>query len=285
MTARSSCPRRTWPRSSPTRATTSSWACTAMRPSPRRASSTTTVSPRAPNARTCCPTSWPPRSPRRRPSPSRPIPPRARLIPTRPRVTRAPSPNCPRAPLPARWASSPAAPPRRPWRPRAAALPRRGPRPARPPKAGAPPPQPLPPALTPVLSGLSALESFGLGGGAMETASLRGVPSDMKSLTVVRRENGSTWVELLRGRALEQPARRVFTLLEDGETEAGHWDFAELDRRARAIAATPQWQTRAGERALLLYPFGLDFVAAFHGGAGSPPSPPPPRTGARGAAG
>ncbi|ATB30894.1 AMP-binding protein [Melittangium boletus] len=87
----------------------------------------------------------------------------------------------------------------------------------------------------------------------------------MKSPTVVRRETGSTWVELLRGRALEQPARRVFTLLEDGETETRHWDFAELDRRARAIAATLQRQTRAGERALLLYPFGLDFVAAFFG--------------------
>ena len=86
-----------------------------------------------------------------------------------------------------------------------------------------------------------------------------------KPLAVVRREADSTLVDLLGRRAREQPSRRVFTLLEDGETESGHLDYAELDRRARAIAALLQRHLRPGERALLLYPFGLDYAAAFFG--------------------
>ncbi|HEX8439827.1 AMP-binding protein, partial [Archangium sp.] len=87
----------------------------------------------------------------------------------------------------------------------------------------------------------------------------------MKPLVVVRSEPGSTLVDLLRRRAHEQPSRRVFTLLEDGETETRHLDFAGLDGRARAIAATLQRHARSGERALLLYPYGLDYIAAFFG--------------------
>ncbi|MBM7119162.1 AMP-binding protein [Archangium primigenium] len=87
----------------------------------------------------------------------------------------------------------------------------------------------------------------------------------MKSLMVVRRAPESTWVDLLRGRALEQPSRRAFVLLEEGEAESAVWDYAELDRRARAIATLLRRQLRPGERALLLYPFGLDFIAAFLG--------------------
>ncbi|WP_158501832.1 AMP-binding protein [Vitiosangium sp. GDMCC 1.1324] len=87
----------------------------------------------------------------------------------------------------------------------------------------------------------------------------------MKPQAVARREHGSTFVDILRKRALEQPSRRVFTLLEDGETETRHLDFAGLDRQARAIAATLQRYAAAGERALLLYPFGLDYAAAFFG--------------------
>ncbi|HEX8818696.1 MAG TPA: fatty acyl-AMP ligase, partial [Archangium sp.] len=87
----------------------------------------------------------------------------------------------------------------------------------------------------------------------------------MKPLSVVRSEPGSTFVDILRRRAHEQPSRRVFTLLEDGETESLHLDFAGLELRARAIAATLQRHAAPGERALLLYPFGLDYIAAFFG--------------------
>ena len=39
----------------------------------------------------------------------------------------------------------------------------------------------------------------------------------------------------------------------------------ELDRRARALAARLQARGLAGRRALLLYPPGLEFIAAFFG--------------------
>ncbi len=49
------------------------------------------------------------------------------------------------------------------------------------------------------------------------------------------------------------------------EGRSTRWDFADLDRKARAIASDLQGQGLAGERALLLYPPGLDFLAAFFG--------------------
>jgi acyl-CoA synthetase (AMP-forming)/AMP-acid ligase II len=88
---------------------------------------------------------------------------------------------------------------------------------------------------------------------------------DMKPQLAMRSDTGSSLVDILRGRADAQPSRRAFTLLEDGETETRHLDFAGLDRQARAIAATLQQYAAPGERALLLYPFGLDYIAAFFG--------------------
>jgi acyl-CoA synthetase (AMP-forming)/AMP-acid ligase II len=75
----------------------------------------------------------------------------------------------------------------------------------------------------------------------------------------------ATLVELLRGRAWSQPERRVFTYLADGEEESDHLTYAELDRAAASIGALLQRHYRPGERALLLYQPGLDFVTAFLG--------------------
>ena len=75
----------------------------------------------------------------------------------------------------------------------------------------------------------------------------------------------SNLVELLRWRAEQQPDRRAYTFLADGETEEIHLTYGELDRRVRAIAAALQDLSAPGERALLLYPPGLDYIAAFFG--------------------
>lgn len=75
----------------------------------------------------------------------------------------------------------------------------------------------------------------------------------------------ATMVELLRLRALESPGRRALTFLANGEAEAGGMTYGELDARARAIAARLQGLAGSGERALLLYPPGLEMVAAFFG--------------------
>ncbi|HTD53514.1 MAG TPA: AMP-binding protein, partial [Thermoanaerobaculia bacterium] len=76
---------------------------------------------------------------------------------------------------------------------------------------------------------------------------------------------GSTLVDLLRWRADTLPKERVFLFLNNGEEEGEEFSYAELDRRARAIGTLLQSDTPAGERALLLYPPGLDFIAAFFG--------------------
>ena len=78
-------------------------------------------------------------------------------------------------------------------------------------------------------------------------------------------ENCSTIVELLQYRALSQSQQIAFKFLEDGETETEALTYAELDRRAKAIASELQALDLRGERALLLYPSGLDYLAAFFG--------------------
>ncbi|MBD6618563.1 amino acid adenylation domain-containing protein [Komarekiella sp. 'clone 1'] len=78
-------------------------------------------------------------------------------------------------------------------------------------------------------------------------------------------DNFSTVVEVLRLRSLTQPNRDAFTFLLDGETEQTTLTYQELDKRSRQIAAQLQALNLTGERALLLYPAGLDFLVAFFG--------------------
>ncbi|HSN85340.1 MAG TPA: AMP-binding protein, partial [Thermoanaerobaculia bacterium] len=66
-------------------------------------------------------------------------------------------------------------------------------------------------------------------------------------------------------RAAQTPGRTAYIFLADGEEEQDRLTYSELDARARAIAATLERSCRPGERALLLYPPGLDFIAAFFG--------------------
>jgi acyl-CoA synthetase (AMP-forming)/AMP-acid ligase II len=75
----------------------------------------------------------------------------------------------------------------------------------------------------------------------------------------------STLVELLCQRAKDQPEQTAFTFLVDGKTESSKLTYFELDQQARAIAAKLQSLNLTGERALMLYPPGLEFIAAFFG--------------------
>lgn len=74
----------------------------------------------------------------------------------------------------------------------------------------------------------------------------------------------STLVDLLRLRA-EQPSQCGYTFLVDGEMEMVSVTYRRLDRLARAIAVQLQQLGLRGERAVLLYPAGLEFIAAFFG--------------------
>lgn len=75
----------------------------------------------------------------------------------------------------------------------------------------------------------------------------------------------STIVELLRWRAQTEPCLAAYTYLVDGETRTKTLTYKSLDQQARAIAAQLQTLAQPGERALLLYPPGLDFITAFFG--------------------
>jgi acyl-CoA synthetase (AMP-forming)/AMP-acid ligase II len=76
---------------------------------------------------------------------------------------------------------------------------------------------------------------------------------------------GVSLVELLRFRSSIQGSATAYTFLRDGEQESDAITYEQLDRRSRAIAAQLQSQCRPGDRALLLYPPGLEFISAFFG--------------------
>ena len=79
------------------------------------------------------------------------------------------------------------------------------------------------------------------------------------------RLNYSTLWELLHARAAEHPERLAYTFLHDGESEESVLTYGELDGRARAVAARLARVVAPGERALLLFQPGLDYIAAFFG--------------------
>ncbi|HSD84691.1 MAG TPA: fatty acyl-AMP ligase, partial [Anaerolineae bacterium] len=75
----------------------------------------------------------------------------------------------------------------------------------------------------------------------------------------------NTLVELLRSRADQHPDRLAYRFIQDNETEIISITYGELDRQARAIGAWLESFAASGERALLLYPSGLDYIASFMG--------------------
>lgn len=78
-------------------------------------------------------------------------------------------------------------------------------------------------------------------------------------------KNITTLVDLARQRAADAVNQSAYVFLIDGESESTDITYGELDRRARAIAAWLQSLGAQGERAILLYPPGLDYIAAFFG--------------------
>ncbi len=89
----------------------------------------------------------------------------------------------------------------------------------------------------------------------------------------------NTLVDLLRDRSIAQPDNKTYTFLHEGETELSSLTYTTLEQQAKAIAAHLQSLEAKGERVLLLYPPGLDFMAGFFGclyaGAIAIPAYPP----------
>ncbi len=73
----------------------------------------------------------------------------------------------------------------------------------------------------------------------------------------------SSYVDVLRYHADHQPDKTAYIFLKDGEKEEVIITYAELDLKAKAIAARLQKQCRFGDRVLLLYSPGLEFIPAF----------------------
>lgn len=74
-----------------------------------------------------------------------------------------------------------------------------------------------------------------------------------------------TLVALLQARAAHQPEQQGYLFLTDGEQEERSLTYAELDRRARSIAARLSMEGLQGKQVLLFFPVGLDYIATFFG--------------------
>ena len=74
-----------------------------------------------------------------------------------------------------------------------------------------------------------------------------------------------TLIDVLEERRRVEGDRLALSFLADGQELAGELTYGELFDRASAIAASLQELQALGERALLLYPAGLDFLPAFFG--------------------
>lgn len=78
-------------------------------------------------------------------------------------------------------------------------------------------------------------------------------------------KGSSSFVQVLRVRAELSPDEIAYIFLSDGEEQEISITYGELDLRARTWAVRLQQHFAPGARAVLLFPSGLDFIAAFFG--------------------
>ena len=74
-----------------------------------------------------------------------------------------------------------------------------------------------------------------------------------------------TMNDLLRHRAQTQPDDPAYAFVNERGEEEDRLTFAALDRAARGLAGEIGQQARPGDRALLIFPQGLDFIVAWFG--------------------
>src|SRR4051812_10906894 len=91
------------------------------------------------------------------------------------------------------------------------------------------------------------------------------MPSASLSSPVATRARAATIVEVLQTRATATPDALALCFLTNGEEEGPRLAFAGLDRAARAVAASLRDVAEPGDRALLLYEPGLEFIPAYFG--------------------
>jgi acyl-CoA synthetase (AMP-forming)/AMP-acid ligase II/acyl carrier protein len=100
--------------------------------------------------------------------------------------------------------------------------------------------------------------------------------AEKKSLSLF---NPSTLVEALTSHAMKSPTRTIYTFLSDGEENEISMTLGQLDQQARILASLLSHKGLKGERVLLLFPPGLDYIRAFfaclYAGAVAVPAYPP----------
>src|SRR5690606_17209991 len=78
-------------------------------------------------------------------------------------------------------------------------------------------------------------------------------------------ESYSDIVRILRARATHQANRLAFSFLEDRSLEGREFSYAALDYQARRVAAELQARGLSGERAVLLFQPGAEYIFAMIG--------------------
>ncbi len=89
-------------------------------------------------------------------------------------------------------------------------------------------------------------------------------------------------IEVVRQRASDHASRAAYTFLTEREPGDVSITYGELDAKARAMAAWLESVTMPGDRVVLAYPSGLDFIGAFlgciySGRVAVPVAPPHPK--------
>ena len=80
--------------------------------------------------------------------------------------------------------------------------------------------------------------------------------------SIVQVDSCATFAAVLDRRAELDPDKIAYTFLADGEREAESITFGQLRQRAHALATRLSWLNARAQRALLVYPQGLEFIVA-----------------------
>ncbi|MGW6390359.1 amino acid adenylation domain-containing protein [Streptomyces sp. NPDC055103] len=75
----------------------------------------------------------------------------------------------------------------------------------------------------------------------------------------------SSFVDLLRARATRQPDRLAYVFLDSHGEEESRLTYAQLDHRARVVAASLQEEGKTGDRVLILHQPGAGYLSAYFG--------------------
>ncbi|ACB53106.1 AMP-dependent synthetase and ligase [Crocosphaera subtropica ATCC 51142] len=89
------------------------------------------------------------------------------------------------------------------------------------------------------------------------------VPFKTTNLPLWGHSSEQNLVRILQQRANYQPSKTAYIFLDRGESEQCSLTYEELDKKARELAAILCNSHLQGERALLMYSPGIDFIIAF----------------------